>query len=467
MSEKQQHKQIFTLTQVAKSIRTTLNKRYGNAYWIKAELHKLNLYKHSGHCYPELVEKDGGKITAQLGATLWKNDFDKINQQFINILNEPLKDGIKILLYGRINFDPIHGLSLRILDIDPSFTLGDLEKDKQDCIKLLHKEGLFFQNKMLKMPLLPQRIAIISVETSKGYADFLRIIDHNPWHYRFFCMLFPALLQGDKAVASIIHRLHQIQHVKHHFDIVAIIRGGGDDVGLSCYNNYLLAKEVTRFPIPILTGIGHATNETVTEMVAFANEITPSKLAESLIQHFHNFSVRVDEAAEKINRLTKQEVQHSNQACSYVLQKLRSNASQSLIMQRSNLKELSRALGREALLYGRQIKNFVLKHEEKKLAAQTTNTLSANNNEIAFLHEAVSASAIAKIKQDNNELSLFQSKADQLHPKNVLKRGYSITRFQGKAIKNREHIQEGDILHTTLLEGNISSKAINNNHDDE
>src|SRR6185295_12292286 len=142
-------------------------------------------------------------------------------------------------------------------------------------------------NKTLPFPLLPQCIAIISVETSKGYADFINIIDHNSWRYKFSHRLYPSLLQGDNAVDQIIAQLKKIEKSKHRFDVVAIIRGGGGDVGLSCYNNYYLAREVANFPIPVLTGIGHATNETGWEMVAYMNAITPTQLADTLLQKFH------------------------------------------------------------------------------------------------------------------------------------------------------------------------------------
>src|SRR5690625_6948293 len=155
-----------------------------------------------------------------------KFKLNKINAKFIKTLNEPLKDGIKILFLTQINFDPKYGISLNILDIDPSYTLGDLEKEKQQNIIRLKNENLFDKNKTLQLPLIPQRIAIISVETSKGYADFLNVIDNNQWNYKFFHMLFPSLLQGDKSPSNIIEQLHKIRKVKHHFDFVAIIRGG-------------------------------------------------------------------------------------------------------------------------------------------------------------------------------------------------------------------------------------------------
>jgi exodeoxyribonuclease VII large subunit len=189
--------------------------------------------------------------------------------------------------------------------------LGDLEQEKKETINKLQKEGIFSKNKTLKLPLLTQRIAIISVESSKGYADFLDVIENNPWNYKFFHLLFPSLLQGKKAVDGIIAQLKRINKVKSHFDVVAIIRGGGGDIGLSCYNNYLLSKEIALFPIPVITGIGHSTNETVAEMISFANAITPTKLAEYLLQKFHNFSVPVQEAErtiiEKSKRLIEDE----------------------------------------------------------------------------------------------------------------------------------------------------------------
>ncbi|CAK0767621.1 exodeoxyribonuclease VII large subunit [Gammaproteobacteria bacterium] len=305
MPETVNDKQVFSLLEVTKSIQKTIAERYKSSFWVKAEMNKLNFYSQSGHCYPELVEKQNGKVIAQMRSNLWKEDYISINNNFKKVLNEPLKDGIKILFLAKVSFESSYGLALRIIDIDPSYTLGDLEKEKQETIKKLNDEKIFNINKSLKLPLLPQRIAIISVETSKGYKDFLGKIESNPWGYKFFHMLFPSLLQGEKIIQSISTQLQLIRKVKTHFDVVAIIRGGGGDVGLSSYNNYELAKEIALFPIPILTGIGHITNETVVEMVSHKNLITPTDLADFLTQKFHNFSVPVKEAQQKITDKSK------------------------------------------------------------------------------------------------------------------------------------------------------------------
>jgi len=238
MPEKINNKTIFSLLEVTQSVKKTLSERYKSSFWVKAEMNKLNHYPQSGHCYPELVEKKDGKIIAQMKANLWKDDYNKISNNFQRIVKEPLKDGIKILFCAKITFHPTYGLSLRIMDIDTSYSLGDLEKEKAETIEKIKKEGIYNNNKEQKLPLLPKRIAIISVQTSKGYSDFIKVIEENSWGYKFFHLLFPSLLQGEKAVDSLINQLQRIKRVKTHFDVVAIIRGGGGDIGLSCYNNF-------------------------------------------------------------------------------------------------------------------------------------------------------------------------------------------------------------------------------------
>src|SRR5690606_4085325 len=305
MPEMIHNKTIFSLLEVSRSIQKTIADRYRSLYWIKAEMNKLNHYSHSGHCYPELVEKREGKVVAEMRSILWKADYQRINAQFQKLLNEPLRDGITILFQAGISYDPLYGFSLKIVDIDPTFVLGELEKEKRESIRKLQVEGIFDANKRLPFPLLPKRLAIISVETSKGLSDFFKIIQRNPWKYRFEYTLFPALLQGDKSVPSIIRQLANIAEKTEEFDAVAIIRGGGGEVGLSSYNNYQLAKAIAIFPIPVITGIGHSTNETVSEIVAYQNAITPSELADFLIQKFHQFAIPVDEAQNRIIQASK------------------------------------------------------------------------------------------------------------------------------------------------------------------
>lgn len=412
------NKTVFSLFEVARSIKKTIADRYTQSYWIAAEMNKLNFYKHSGHCYPDLVEKKNGKVITEMRSILWKSDFDRINQQFLEITKEPLKDGIGILIQAAITYDELYGLSLRIIDIDPSFSLGVLAREKQEAIDLLKKGNIFDLNKKLPFPLLPKRVAIISVETSKGLADFLKILNNNPWNYRFEFLLFPALLQGDRAVSSILAQMENINKRIEDFDAVALIRGGGGDVGLSCYNQYALASAIARFPIPFLTGIGHATNETVSEMVAYKNAITPSELADFLVQHFHNFSVPVLDAEKTLIKKAGKIIEKGRGDLELSMKQFRF-ASQNLI------RENRRVLDNDVR---------IVKQNSLAIIAKQKESLFQTNRQIGFLS-----------------------------PENTLKRGFSITYYKGKALLDASSVQEGEEVTTQVSKGKINSivKTIN------
>jgi exodeoxyribonuclease VII large subunit len=440
MSEKINDKTVFSLLEVTKSIRNTLNNRYKSAFWVKAEMNKLNFYKYSGHCYPELVEKRDGQVIALLKAYMWKDDYRRINDKFVDILHEPLKEGIKILFLAKITFDPAHGLSLWIMDIDPSYTLGDLEREKQETVNQLRNERIFDKNKTVRLPLLPQRIAVISVETSKGYADFREVIEKNTWGYKFFLHLFPSLLQGDNAVQSIIDQLGKIEKVKHHFDVVAIIRGGGGDVGLSCFNNYRLSKTIALFPLPVITGIGHATNETVTEMIAFTNAITPTKLAEYLLQKFHNFAIPVQQAEKKIFEKTVRLLNEAKMKLGAEVKLFRSVTDNVLISNNNEIKTNKLRI----------VKSVAAFCNIKKIM-------------VAQLREKLQIQSLSRTKNALLEINSIEKNVDNMSPANVLKRGYSITLLDGKSVTNISQIKNGDILNTFVHEGNIVS-TVNSIH---
>ncbi len=448
----------FTLLQVANSIRKTISQRYTSSFWVKAEMNKLNFYKHSGHCYPELVEKENGKVIAQMNGILWKSDFEVANRKFLTQLKEPLKDGIKILFLAKITFDPAHGLALQILDIDPAYTMGDLEREKQETIDRLRNEGIFDRNKRLQFPLLPQRIAIISVETSKGYADFLSVISNNQWNYKFFHMLFPSLLQGEKAVDGIIHQLNQIRKVLDHFDVVAIIRGGGGDVGLSCYNSYRMAKEIANFPLPVITGIGHATNETVAEIIAHLNAITPTKLADYLMQHFHNFSVPVQKAEDILQNTVRKRLTDQKLGLNNEVRHFRASAEKMLIRSRNELSSQSNSLIRQSQFRFRSEHAGIL-IANSNLERTAKSLLARQEKDIAGLTEHLTKDVRAMLQRQITGLDNIERNIQNMSPSNVLKRGYSITLHNGLALTDASSISEGDMIETKLHQGSIISKA--------
>lgn len=459
-------KTVFSLLEVMKSIQNMVATHYSNAYWIKAEMNKLNFYSHSGHCYPELVEKENGKIIAQIRATLWKDDYFRINTIFLNTVKEPLKDGIKILFCARISFDPVYGLTLRIIDIDSSYSLGDLEKEKAETIAQLRKEQLFDSNKLVPMARVPQRIAIISVETSKGYSDFMNILDHNPWNYKFFTMLFPALLQGEKAVDAIVNQLANILQVASHFDVVAIVRGGGGDVGLSCYNNLQLAKAIALFPLPIITGIGHSTNETVAEMISFKNAITPTELADFLLQQFHNFSVPVANAQLSIIRYSQSILDYHNMRFDKAIAQFRADT-------RNFISGNHYLINNRIHTIQQQTVFMLQRHRELQIQSKLTltkaaiNTLESQRQNIALKTEQLSRQSSLALNNCSSKLQNLTQLIRILDPKNILKRGFSITLHQGKAIKNTENIAPGTPLTTILANGTIVSNVISTTKTEE
>lgn len=430
-------KKVFSLLEVTNSVRKTISERYQRTFWVKAEMNKLNHYTYSGHCYPELVEKNQGKVVAQLRASLWKDDYARSNAKFIQTLGEPLKDGISILFEASISFDPVHGLSLRIIDIDPVFSLGALERERLESIARLKSLGIFDRNRQMSFPLVPKRIAVISVETSKGYSDFMKVIQNNPWGYHFSCFLFAALLQGDRSVDSILIQLQRIRKVLHHFDVVVIIRGGGGDVGLSSYNNFRLAAEVARFPLPVMTGIGHSTNETVTEMVAHRNAITPTELADFLIQRLHDFAAPVNRASELIadraRRMLLDESRHFDQA----VRAFRNGTTNALLGRKRELQGLARGISQSAVF-----------------------TVRRTGDQCDRLADALRRNVLGALQRQRVELSGLEKTVGVMDPVHVLRRGFTISMVNGKVVYSIEDLQAGDQLITTAADGSVTSEVI-------
>lgn len=472
-------KQIFTLKQVAGSIQKVISERYNRLYWVQAEMHKLN-YTAKGHCYPELVQKEEGRIVAEMRGTIWKTQFDKISKSFTEVVKEPLRDGLSLLFLVRISFHPLYGMGLEIMDIDPTFALGELQKEREETLKRLSKEGILNANQQLQFPLLPQRIAIISVDSSKGLSDFYSIVKDNTWNYRFFFMLFPAQVNGDLAIESIQLQLRRIAKVRHHFDAVAIIRGGGGEIGLSCYNNYALSKAIATFPLPVLTGIGHSTNITVSEMVAFRNAITPTELGEFLIQSFHNFAVPVQEARKTLVNSSRQFVKTQKAELGNELRIFRNVSSQRVLQTRQSLTNYTKNLlsqtrfrfGKETAVLdsmGEHLKRNVKAKrflENQQLAQLKANLGKTVRNAFALQKLKVEDTRFFVLQQvpkyftrQEQHLANLEKNIRLMDPQQLLKRGYTLTLFQGKAVNSQNSVKPGDLIETITFESKIVSEV--------
>ena len=448
-------RQIFSLKQVVSSIRKTIEERYAQTYWMKAEIYKFNRFP-SGHAFPEIVQRENDKIVAQLSGTIWKQNYDRINQQFIEVVKEPLKDGSNLLMQVKITFNELYGLSLQIIDIDPSFSLGEVQKQREETLKRLQKEGILNCNQQLPFPLLPKRIAVISADSSKGLSDFMEVLINNEEGYSFFTFLFNAYLQGDQAVDSIIQTLEKIKKVRQHFDLVVIVRGGGAEVGMTCYNHYELCKAIATFPLPILTGIGHSTNLNVAEMIAYRNAITPTKLAEFLIQTFREFDQEIrygqqvvrtksidvlfnaNQQLDALLRLFKQISKHSAGASKQLLldltKSLEFNSQKCVTKNQNQLKNIVVQISHNARFDLKERFNLINQHQEK-LKFRSTNLLNSTSRNIIELEKNL----------------------DLLDPIHVMKRGFSITRQNGKSITSPSEIENEVEIVTEVAEGQFRS----------
>lgn len=408
-----QERKIFALSKLAAAIQKVINTQCSNVVWVKAEIVKLNYYPHSGHAYPDLVEKKDGKIVAELRGNIWKTQFNHINKKFQQVLREDLKDDMTVVVQAQVTFHAVYGLALNILDIDPEYSLGELARQKAETIARLKKENLFTANKQRVLPRLPKTIAIISAESSKGYQDFLSVIDQNPWGYRYHFKLFPAILQGDRAISTITRQLENIKQHTEIFDAVAIIRGGGGDIGLSCYDHYQLAKNIASYPLPVLTGIGHASNETVSELVSYQSFITPTKMAEFLVQEFHNIAFPLRENLERLRQLVRRKFEK----------------------EQSGLRESTRLL-----------------------QSLSKWNLEKNEHRLLQLHQGLQIHSKNIIEREKAELNTIATSIRLLSPENILKKGYSINRIDGKIVQDPSKIKIGHQLETQVYGGRIYSR---------
>ena len=437
-------KQVFTLQQVVRSIKKTLEDRYTQNYWVKAEMHKLNKYP-SGHAFPELVQKDENKIVAQITGTIWKQQLERINTKFIEVVKEPLREGTSLLLLVKINYSETFGLGLQILDIDPSYSLGELQKQREETLRKLAKEGLLNLNQKLHFPLLPKRVAIISADSSKGLSDFLQVLQENEKSYFIFTHLFNAYLQGDVAVQSIISALKKIKRVKDHFDIVIIVRGGGAEVGMTCYNNYDLCKAIAEFPLPVLTGIGHSTNLNVAEMVSFRNEITPTKLAEFLLQTFREFE-------QETKRLNREMIAHSLQLIDKTKQDFNG---QVRVFKHASLRftdSLKNELNQQIIELKNTTRYFLKNENDAVLSLKndfrivTKEIITAERNTLSLISKPIKGSLLHFFERKESDLEQLEKTVNILNPSNVLQRGYSLTLLNGKILSAKNKPKKGDLI---------------------
>ncbi len=473
------NQKTYSLYELMTSIQSILGKTYaGRHYWIRCEVSRISLHSQTGHCYLEIIDKNDTSIVAQLKAMIWSDKYKSICQKFESATNTPLANGMKLLLCCTVSFHTLHGLSLTVIDIEPSFTLGEMARMKTNSIARLKSEGLFDLNKSRSLSVFPGRIAIVSVATSRGYKDFLTTIVHYQKKFAIRHTLFEAVLQGDNAIPSLTRAIREIISQKDQFDAIAIIRGGAGDAGLSCYDEYSLASVMAQSPLPIITGIGHATNETVAEMVAYKNCITPTAAASYLLEKFESLSFAIESNTQRlrdaISRICSNEKNLAHSAAERICMIVRNK----MDFHKFTLTHLFTGLPLQTSRFlnsasnnVHQVIHFILNVKKFGTYQLVLSQLDQQINKLQDNARLKFVSAIEKItqletqtitvkqqlKQNSIQLEHLSEKINLLDPVNTLKRGYSITRYKNTALIDPHDAPEGAVIETQLAGGVITS----------
>ena len=427
----------LSLFELNKLIRLTLDLNLEPGYWVVAEIGELRLNQ-KGHCYMELVEKEDDTVKAKIRANIWSYTYRNLSGWFEAVTRQSLQPGIKILANVTVNFHELYGLSLTVKDIDPNFTLGERARKKQEVIAQLQSDGVFNMNKELRLPIAPQRIAVISSPTAAGLGDFMDQLENNEENFLFEIRLFQAMMQGEKAMNSIIEAMYLVHDQIENFDVLVIIRGGGAQVDLDCFDTYDLASHVAQFPLPVITGIGHERDETITDLVAHTKMKTPTAVAAFLISGLKQFE-------EKLDLLYTRAWHHTH---NFINQ------------QQSSLDHLQNHLRHLARQYLAD-KQGVLDRFGNSLKLLSRSVITRHKIRLDHITTQIKSKPFVTLQNQLNKILLLEKSIQLLDPKEILKRGYTITTINGKLPDKIENIEKG----MTMVTLSDSKKIISTTQD--
>ena len=433
-------KNIVTLYELNRLVSKVIESEMPSEYWVEAELSECR--ESRGHCYMELIQKDERTATpiAKASAKCWANKWMLIRPGFERTTGQRFHAGMKVLLKVFAQFHEAYGFSWIVTDIDPTYTLGDMARKRQEIIRQLKEEGVFDLQKELQLPLFCQRIAVISSETAAGYGDFCNQLADNPYGFQFQTRLFPAIMQGEGVEQSIINALNRIfdltkgQTPCEVFDCIVIIRGGGATSDMSGFDTPALAENVANFPLPIITGIGHDRDESILDMVSHIRVKTPTAAAVLLIDHLKTVLDAINDAQEQIIRI----------------------AQQKLTFHKSRLSTFAEILPR--------LFTNVKTRQEARLDSLNSRMTTAIRQSIITQQSLINALEVKmpiflnrRLMAEQHRLQLIEEKTKSLDPALLLKRGYSITLKDGKTVRDASTLHPGDTIETRLANGTIHS----------
>ena len=431
----------LTLYELNSLVREVLECEMPDEYWVEAELSECREAR--GHCYMELIQKDEATATpiAKASARCWASKWMLVRPYFERTTGQTLHAGMKVLLKVYAQFHEAYGFSWIVTDIDPTYTLGDMARKRQEIIRQLKEEGVFDLQKELQLPLFCQRIAVISSETAAGYGDFCHQLLDNLYGFKFETQLFPAIMQGEGVEQSIIAALEQIYSLTSHlspltssFDAVVIIRGGGATSDMSGFDTLALAENVANFPLPIITGIGHDRDESILDMVSHTRVKTPTAAAAFLIDHLKTVMDILNDSQEQIVRLAQQKLAYYKSQFATIAELLPRLFSNVKVRQEARLDAFHHSITHLAQL-----------------------KLSTFNSQLSTLESKLPIILDRRMMTEKHRLQLIEEKAKSLDPALLLSRGYSMTMKDGKIVRDPQVLHQGDEIETRLEKGTIKS----------
>ena len=427
----------LSLYELNNLVRQTIELGLPRTYWVKAEIAELR--ENAGHCFMELIEKDPKYNTpvARASAKCWRQTWGAMKPYFEHTTGQRLTTGMKILVEVYAQFHEAYGFSWIVNNIDPTFTLGDMARRRQEIINQLKAEGVLDLNKQLRLPLFTQRIAVVSSQTAAGYGDFIDQLLNNAHSYQFSTTLFPAVMQGEGIEKSIISALNSINERYEEFDCVVIIRGGGATSDMAGFDTLELAENVANFPLPIITGIGHERDECVLDIVSHTRVKTPTAAAALLVDNLHAVDRRIDEARQRLAALTTSTLEGEKKRIARI--------TEGIPVRYMTLR--TRHEARIAMLTG-------------QLEKHTAIAIANAARRLAHMEEKTATAARHLLQTQLMRLETLEKQADLLDPQRLLKRGYSITTLNGKALRDPKDAKPGDNIVTRLEKGTITSTII-------
>lgn len=424
----------LSLFELNSLVREAIEEYVTDEYWVEAEL--ASAHESGGHCYMELIQKEDGSNTpiARASARCWRSTWALLKPHFERETGQTLRGGLKVLLQVYPQFHENFGFSWIVTDIDPTYTLGDMARRRQEIIRRLKEEGVFDLNKELELPLFTQRIAVISSDSAAGYGDFCKQLSENKQGFKFAVELFSAVMQGEQVEQTVIAALNEINERREDFDCVVIIRGGGSTSDLSGFDTLALAENVANFPLPVITGIGHDRDESVLDMVSHTRVKTPTAAAAFLIEHLQDVYSLIVEAEEDVIRCVTDRLQKERLRIDRLIELLPKQLAAFLTAQHARLGRLIELLPR-----------------------QTAACLTSQRGNLDLLAATMHGVLERRMLRENHRMELLEHRVDAVNPEKLLQRGYSITRSNGRVVRSPEQLKAGDEIETKMEKGTIKS----------